>query len=273
MEQEKYYIKKEDFIEKSKMPIRIMPTEAAMYEEIADIMISTIKSNNESGKTTTIICPVGPIGQYPIFAERVNREKVSLKKCTFINMDEYLNDDDTFVDYGGGLSFHEIMDRLLYNKIDKDLVMPESQRMFPVPGKESEIDAFLAEREVDCCLTGVGINGHIAFNEPPETDITDEAFGKIGTRCLDIARETITNNGRNKLKGALDIFPKRCITLGMKQLLNAKAFKIYLYCDWQWGIMRKVALGEVSKNVPASYLQRHPNAEMVISQDLYDTEL
>ena len=86
------------------------------------------------------------------------------------------------------------MDRLLYNKINKDLVMPESQRIFPVPGKEREIDEFLETREVDCCLTGGGINGHIAFNEPPETEITDETFGKIGTRCL-------------------DIFPKRCTEL------------------------------------------------------------
>lgn len=59
----------------------------------------------------------------------------------------------------------------------------------------------------------------------------------------------------------------------MKQLLKAKVFKIYLYCDWQWGIMRKVALGKVTKTTPDSYLQQHPNAEMVISKDLYDTEL
>lgn len=268
-----YYIKKEEFAKQSKIPLRIMPTESSMYEEIAGIMTSIIKENNKLGKSTTIICPVGPIGQYPVFAERVNRERISLQNCTFINMDEYLNDDDTFVDYNGGLSFHEIMDRLLYNKIDKDLVMPESQRIFPIPGKEREIDEFLESREVDCCLTGVGINGHIAFNEPPETEITNEAFGGIGTHCLDIARETITNNGRNKFKGALDIFPKRCITLGMKQLLKAKVFKVYLYCDWQWGIMRKIALGNVTKTAPASYLQKHPNAEMVISQELYDTEL
>lgn len=37
--------------------------------------------------------------------------------------------------------------------------------------------------------------------------------------------------------------------------------------------MRKVALGKVTKTTPASYLQQHPNAEMVISKDLYDTEL
>ncbi|MBE5732711.1 MAG: hypothetical protein E7353_06705 [Clostridiales bacterium] len=68
---EVYYVKKEVFFKKSRIPVRIMATESMMYEEIADIMITTIKENNELGKNTTIICPVGPIGQYPIFAEMV----------------------------------------------------------------------------------------------------------------------------------------------------------------------------------------------------------
>ncbi len=275
MDKNIYYCKKEEFLKNAKMPLRILKSEQAAYEEIAEIMLDTVKQNNAAGKPTTIICPVGPIGQYPIFAERVNRERVSLKDCTFINMDEYLNDDDTYVAYDCGLGFREIMDRLLYHRIDAELVMPEENRIFPVPGREAELDALLEAREIDCCLTGVGINGHIAFNEPPEANdpITDAEFAEIGTRCLNIARETVTNNGRNKLLGALDAFPKRCITLGMKQLLRAKVFKIYLYCDWQFGIMRKVALGGVTKTAPASYLQQHSNAEVVITEALYNTEL
>ena len=275
MNREIYYCKKEAFLKNAKLPVRILESEQAIYEEIAEIMLDTIKQNNAAGKPTTIICPVGPIGQYPIFVQQVNSERVSLKNCVFINMDEYLKDDDTYVEYDGGLSFCEIMDRLLYSKVDPELVMPPENRLFPVPGKEAEIDAFIASREIDCCLTGVGINGHIAFNEPPEAEdpITDEDFAEIGTRCLDIAREKVTNNGRSKYAGALDVFPKRCITLGMAQLLRAKVFKIYLYCDWQFGIMRKVALGEVTKSAPASYLQRHPNAEMIITEALYQTEL
>ena len=129
--------------------------------------------------------------------------------------------------------------------------------------------------QVDLCLTGVGINGHIAFNEPPKvTDpISDREYKNCGTRCADIAAETIVNNGANKLHGALDIFPKRCITLGMKQLLKAKTLKVYLYCNWQWGIMRKMALEAESRFMPVSFLQTHPNAEMVITESLYEFNL
>ncbi len=268
-----YTCSKKELMKNTRIPLRVMPTEDAMYDEIAEIMADTIVKNGDA--KTVIICPVGPIGQYKKFAKIVNERKISLKNCTFINMDEYLDENDEVID-NPSLSFHAIMDRELYSQIDPKLIMPPEQRLFPEPGKEDEIDALLERLgKVDCVLTGVGINGHIAFNEPPEKDdpITDEEYRNIGTRRLDIARETITNNGANKLFGALDIFPKRCITLGMNQLLSAKKIKLYLYCRWQWGIMRKICLEGETKTAPASFLQSHPDAEIVVSQELYDMEL
>ena len=246
-----------------------------MHREIARIMADVIIKNNNENKPTTIICPVGPIGQYPYLAEIVNNENISLKNTMFINMDEYVEEDNSLIAYENPLSFKQTMDNMLYSKIRSDLVMPESARVFPCPGKEKEIDELIASRKIDCVLTGVGINGHIAFNEPPEkTDnITDGEFMNIGTRVLNITRETIVRNGCGKLHGALDIFPKKCITLGMKQLLSADMFKVYLYCDWQWGIMRKIALEEPTRFAPASFLQNHPNAEMVITEELYESKI
>ena len=271
-----YYCSSEDFVKNSKIPVRVMQTEADMMEEIAELMASVIEKNNAKGEKTVIICPVGPIGQYPIFAQKVNERNISLQNCWFINMDEYLVGDDETIPYENPLSFKATMDRVLYSQVRKELLMPTSQRLFPEPKKEAEIDElFETLGKVDLCLTGVGINGHIAFNEPPKaTDaITDEEYKNCGTRCADIATETVVNNGANKLRGALDIFPKRCITLGMKQLLKARVLKVYLYCNWQWGIMRKMALEEESRFMPVSFLQNHPNAEMVITQSLYDFNL
>ncbi|MBQ0101430.1 MAG: glucosamine-6-phosphate isomerase [Firmicutes bacterium] len=267
-----YHCSKEEFLKNVRMPTRIMETETAMYEEMADIMVDTIRNNGDG--QTVIICPVGPIGQYQIFAEKVNKLRLSLKNCRFINMDEYLTGEDKPIAYDDPLSFHATMDRMLYSRIDDELIMPENQRIFPEPGKAKELDDMIAGfGKVDLCLTGVGINGHIAFNEPPCEDITDEEFGSIGTRCLDISKETIVNNGANKIRGALDIFPRRCISLGMKQLLSAKKFKVYLYCPWQWGIMRKISLSPVTRTAPASYLQDHPDAEMVVTAALADFTL
>ena len=268
-----YKISKEEWAKNSKIPFRVAEKDTDMHVEMARLMADVLKENNAKGEKTVIILPVGPIMQYAPFAKVINEEKISLKNAWFINMDEYLTAYGKWIDYDNNLSFRAVMDRLLYSKIDAELVMPESQRLFPEPGKEAEIDALIESfGKVDICLTGVGINGHIAFNEPPEADeaITDEEFKNIGTRCLNIARETIVNNGLHKVAGALDIFPRRCITLGMKQLLKARVLKVYLYCDWQWGIARKISLADESKSMPASFLQSHPNSEMIITKDLYE---
>ena len=141
----------EELMKNAKLPFRVMESEEAMYDEIARIMADTIKKNG--GKRTVIICPVGPVGQYPKFAEIVNRERISLKNAVFINMDEYLGDDGKAIDYDNVLSFHKTMDEMLYSRIDKELLMPEENRMFPEPGREAQIDEFIDNTDIDLCLT------------------------------------------------------------------------------------------------------------------------
>lgn len=264
----------DDFLAKSRIPVRIQPDESAIYEEMAWTMVDIIQKAR--GKRVVIICPVGPIGQYPVFARMVNELHLPLHNTYFINMDEYLIGQDQMISPDHPLSFQGIMDKLVYRQISPDLCMPPEQRIFPLPGKETDIDRLIADfGPPDCCLTGVGINGHIAFNEPPEdeTQHTVATFAELPTRCLDLSRETIINNGANKLHGAIDLMPRRCITLGMKQLLACKTIKIYLYCGWQWGIMRKIALEPSTPLAPASLLQNHPDSEMVITKALYEQTL
>jgi glucosamine-6-phosphate deaminase len=269
-----YQCSSKEFLENSRMAIRIMETEQSIYEEMAQIMVDMITQNQ--GKPTVFICPVGPIAHYPIFVRKVNDSNISLKNVWFFNMDEYLDDQDQMIPTDNPLSFRGFMDRVVYSKIKPGLVMPKEQRLFPTPGKEQELDELLENLgNAVCCLTGVGINGHLAFNEPPDVSdpITDEEYAQISTRCLDLSKETIVNNGSRKIKGALDIMPRRCVSLGMRQILAAKMIKIYLYCDWQWGIMRKIVLEPPTRLAPASLLQLHPNSEMVISRELLDTKL
>ncbi|MBR6765539.1 MAG: hypothetical protein IKM06_03545 [Clostridia bacterium] len=105
-DQEIYYCSKEEFIKNAKLPVRVMDTGDDMYREIARIMADTIKNNGDN--QTVIICPVGPIAQYPYFVEIVNTENISLKNCIFINMDEYLVEGDKLIPYENMLSFKQI---------------------------------------------------------------------------------------------------------------------------------------------------------------------
>ena len=80
-----YYCSSEEFVKNSKIPVRVMETEPDMMEEIAELMAATIEENNAKGEKTVIICPVGPIGQYPIFAKKVNDRKLNEPKISLVN--------------------------------------------------------------------------------------------------------------------------------------------------------------------------------------------
>ena len=78
---------------KGKIPIDIYKDKETTFEEMANLMVDTIIENNKNNKKTLYIVPLGPIGQYKYFVKRINKERISLKNVTFINMDEYMKDE------------------------------------------------------------------------------------------------------------------------------------------------------------------------------------
>lgn len=241
--------------------IRCKPVadEYAVYFDMALTMLEEIIAHNEKGEKTVMIVPVGPTDQYPILAEMVNRLNVSLKNVHFFNMDEYMTSPSKAVGPEDPLSFYGRMKREFYDRVRPDLVMPESQRHFPAPGQEAEYDRLIEELGgVDACFGGLGINGHVAFNEPPEQDapMTADEFAALGTRVLPISRETKTINAYGYNRGDLQGMPQWCVTIGMKQILASKKVYIALNRPWQNGPFKHALLDPQTASVPASLLQR-----------------
>ena len=258
-----YNISAEDLGKDANISILKLGDSGEVFYEMALEMVNVIKEHNAAGKHTVFICPVGPVGQYPIFVRLVNRDRVSLKQCWFINMDEYLNDDDTYISESSPLSFHGFMKRTVYEKIDPELVMPEEQRIFPDPEHPERIHEIITGLGgVDVCFGGIGINGHLAFNEADDS-LTAEEFAKLPTRVLTISRETRTSNAIGDLNGAIDAMPHKAITIGISEILAARKVRIGVFRDWHRAVIRQAAYGEVSAHFPATLLQRHPDAMII----------
>lgn len=252
----------------SSIKLEVVNTDQDIYYHMALHMIKTIKQNNEKSKNTVFIVPVGPVGQYEKFAYLCNQEKISLQNVYFINMDEYLDDNDQLLPKDHPLSFRGFMDKMCYELIDNDIIMPVENRIFPKPGLENEIQRMINQLGgVDVAYGGIGINGHIAFNEPPEPndDISNEDFKNLPTRILELSRETRTINAVTAANGYIDYIPRRCITVGMKEILSAKKIRFYMNRMWQRGIVRKLLHGDVTANVPASFFQQHHDAQLTIA--------
>lgn len=241
---------------------KVVNTEHDVYFDMALTMLEEIIAHNEKGEQTVMIVPVGPTDQYPILADMVNRLNVSLKNVHFFNMDEYMVSPTETVGRDDPLSFYGRMKREFYDRIRPELVMPESQRHFPAPGREAEYDRMIADLGgVDMCFGGLGINGHVAFNEPPEADqpMTADEFAALGTRVLPISRETKTINAYGYNRGDLQGMPQWCVTIGMKQILCSKKVYIALNRPWQNGPFKHAVLDEPTAHIPASLLRRCPS--------------
>ena len=243
---EYFHISAADLGKDAKVPVLKLGDSGEVVYEIAMEMVNTIKANNAAGKHTVFICPVGPVGQYPIFVRLVNRDRISLKNCWFINMDEYLTDEGEWVEKSHPLSFRGFMDRTVYTKIDPEHI----QRVIETLGG------------VDVAFGGIGINGHLAFNEPQD-ELTADEFAQLPTRVLTISRETRTTNAIGDYNGAIDAMPRKCVTIGMKQILSARKIRLGVFRDWHRAVVRQTAYGEVSAHFPATLIQRHPDAMVI----------
>ncbi len=243
----------------AKIPVQVLGDSGEVFYELALEMVDAIRANNAAGKRTVFICPVGPVGQYPIFVRLVNRERLSLKNCWLFNMDEYL-DGGGYIDPASPLSFRGFMDRNVYGRIDPSLLMAPEQRVFPDPADPERGDRLLEELGgPDICFGGIGINGHLAFNEARE-DMTADQFASLGTRVVRLTPETRTANAIGDRGGAIDAMPAQAVTIGMRQILSAAKVRLGVFRDWHRAVVRQAAYGPVTAHFPASLLQNHPDA-------------
>lgn len=272
MHHEYYYYNKEQMLKDSKIPMEVMADKPTVFQAIAREMADEIKARNAEGKTTVFICPVGPVGQYPYFVDIVNSERISLKNCWFINMDEYLGDDMQWIAEDHPLSFHGFMNRTVYTKIDPELNIPEDHRVFPDPNNLDYIPNLIEKLGgVDVCFGGIGINGHLAFNEADGTKTVEE-FKALKTRVLPVSPETRAANAIGDFGGRLEDMPTHCVTIGFNEIFNSRKIRLGIFRDWHRAVARRAAHGEMTAQFPVSILAEHPDAMIRMTEFVANLE-
>lgn len=262
-----YSIPKDRLGEGARIPIAVRGTAGEVFYECAADMADTIAASNAVGRRTVFICPVGPVGQYPIFVRLVNERGIDLRNAWFINMDEYLADERTWIDPGQRLSFRGFMERNVYSRIRPELLMARDHRVFPDPAAPEAVPRLIAELGgVDACYGGIGITGHLAFNEPE--DVPVEEFAARRTRALRVSAETRAINAAGDLGGAVEAMPEWCVTVGMHEILSARRVRLYCFRDWHRAVVRRAAYGERSALFPATLLQDHGDARITVSENV-----
>ena len=218
------------------------------------------------------ICgPIGPTEQLPLVARLVNELGLSLRHAHFWGMDEwYENGREVPVTHP--LSFERADRELCFNRIRRELAMPEANLHFP----KADLASYRRSWDGVRCAVMQGGQGdikHWAFNDPVrrrgkhrDAPPTPAEYRRLATRVVELHPVTLAQNARTSGGGHITMVPTQAITVGPVETWQAEKVSI-----WQAG-MHDNPLGQrlttlmISKGiadsaVPMSLLADHPNVQ------------
>lgn len=245
--------------------ISVIQERPEFYGAFAADIVSRIKTALDENRKFVAILPVGPVPQFAIAARMINSLRIPMHHVHTFNMDEYADQDGNTAPTDWEGSFQSAMWANFFSRIDKALLMPESQIHFPTKKDLPDYGKRLADLGgADICYGGIGWCGHIAFWEAhlgEEFGDDIESFKKAGPRLVELHPMTIMQNALHSFGGDFSWVPPKANTIGPAEILGAKHRSFWLDGDlgggvsWQRFIARLVAHGPVNTLVPGSILQ------------------
>ncbi|MFH2002142.1 MAG: glucosamine-6-phosphate deaminase [Planctomycetota bacterium] len=196
-----------------------------------------------------------PIGLYGELVRLHREEGLDFSKVTTFNLDEYVG-----LEPSHSQSYHYFMFRHLFNHIN----VPRERIHIP-DGLAADIPAHCGDYEkriaqaggLDVQVLGVGSDGHIAFNEP-----TSSLASR--TRIKTITEQTRRDNARF-FENESDV-PRHVITMGIGTIMEARICLLLAFGPGKARAVAEAVEGPVTSMIPASILQMHPVAKMVIDE-------
>jgi glucosamine-6-phosphate deaminase len=255
--------------DRSPLPVEIVETDTDLYYHIALTLYFQIERNNAAGRDSVFILPVGPVYQYRRLVWLCRQRPLDLSRLHCFFMDEYLDEQGKRIAPEHPLSFRGFIQRELIEPMPGEMKLRADQVLFPDPDDPAGYDRRLEQLGgAGICVAGVGINGHLAFNEAPEEGerIGKEEFKALPTRVIYLTRETITINSNTAMRGAFERIPNRAVTIGFKQIFDSERILVCFNRPWQSAVVRKLLFGQITARFPASLLREHGNVRLVMTR-------
>lgn len=197
-----------------------------------------------------------PMGIYQELARRHRDGSVDTARARVFQLDEYVGiGDDDFRSLNGWTrrSFVEPLGILAaqVTRLEANTGDPEAA----CQAYEAAVDA---AGGIDLAILGLGPNGHLGFNEPPcEADAP--------TRVIDLTEASVESNA--PYWGGRDQVPRTAMTAGMNVILAARQIVVVVSGAHKRDILERTMGGEVTPDVPASWLQHAPNVTILADRD------
>jgi len=231
------------------MQVLVLPSERRATAAVAGFIGRTLRHTPD----VVLGLPTGRT-MIPVYEELVRlhrRGRADFRKATTFNLDEFSS---VRSDHPG--SFSSFMRRHLFDRVN----LRTSSAHFP--GGAPRTDAYDESIEraggIDLCLVGLGLNGHLGFNEPAAA----LAPRTHRVRLLSATRRANAYLFGGRIAGV----PSFAVSMGIGTILRSRAVVLLVTGSSKARIVKRAIAGPVTTRVPASLLQAHPNVVVVLDR-------
>ena len=228
------------------------------YEKMSHIAANIIFAQliNKPQSVLGLATGSSPVGTYKELIELCNKGDIDFSTVTSINLDEYVG-----LDGENDQSYRYFMNKNLFESVNIDI-----NKTFVPNGKAADLEAeckayderIAAYGGIDLQLLGIGLDGHIGFNEP-------DSFFTKETHIVELDESTIKANARF-FESEADV-PRKAVTMGMGGIMSAKKVLLIANGANKKEILEKAFFGPITPQIPASILQLHPDVTVIYSEN------
>jgi glucosamine-6-phosphate deaminase len=243
-----------------KLPVTVYRDQHVASKIVAQRIANLIRQRQKAGNFAILGLATGatPVGVYAELVRMHKEENLSFQNVITFNLDEYYPMKPDAVQ-----SYWRFMNEQLFDHIDidrKNVHIPDGTL------DKSQIASFCIDYErkiealggLDLQILGIGRTGHIGFNEPGSAP-------NSGTRLVTL--DDLTRRDAARDFGGKENVPTKAITMGIGTIFKAKEIILMAWSKKKASIIKKAVEGEISSEVPATYLQLSQNVEFVVDED------
>jgi galactosamine-6-phosphate isomerase len=230
------------------MHIQLAKDYSDMSARAADFIVAELKQ-----RPALLLCASAggtPTGPYQQLAIRHSRQPQLFKKMRVVQIDEWVGPSPT----------HPATCRY---DLKTKLLTPLRIQSFRFRGFKSDaanphletrsMSQWLAKHgPIDICILGLGLNGHIAMNEPGDA-LTPAAY----------VSKLTSQSQKHSMLAALKRKPRHGLTLGMADILSSRKILLLVSGPTKTAILKRTLQPHVTTHLPASFLHLHPDVTVL----------
>lgn len=231
---------------------------AKNYEELSRQAANLIVAQVQLKPNAVLGLATGgsPVGAYEVIQKRYEQGDVDFSEVTTINLDEYRG-----ISRAHEQSYWHFMHEHLFDHVnvpEDHIFVPDGENLNGEEVCRAYEKVIRQAGGIDLQLLGIGLDGHIGFNEPAD-------HFEMDTHLVDLTESTIEANKR--FFANREEVPRQAYTMGIRSIFQAKKIVLIANGAGKADILRQAFTGPVTPQIPASILQLHSDVTLIADEE------